>query len=279
MDYLAIGHVCKDLTPRGPQLGGTVTFAALTARSFGLRVGILTSAPDDMLAQRLLAPLEAIDLACVSAEQFTTFENTYHQGKRTQTLSGQATRLTHEHLLANWRHPAVVHLAPVADEVDPALVEAFPGALIGVTPQGWVRSWDAKGCVSFSPWKDSEYILGQVTATVMSVEDVAGDERYAETLASQAQLMVVTRGAEGCTLFWRGERVDIPAPRVPERDPTGAGDIFAAAFFIRLRLTRDPVEAAHFATRLASASVTRVGLDSIPAPDEVRVALGETTGE
>ena len=37
-----------------------------------------------------------------------------------------------------------------------------------------------------------------------------------------------------------------------EVDATGAGDIFAAAFFWRLYVTRDPWEAARFATHLAS---------------------------
>ena len=43
VDYLVIGHVTEDLTPTGPRLGGTAAFAALTARAFGLRTGIVTS--------------------------------------------------------------------------------------------------------------------------------------------------------------------------------------------------------------------------------------------
>ena len=42
-DYLFIGHIAHDITPAGPQLGGTVSYGAHTAAAFGLRVGILTS--------------------------------------------------------------------------------------------------------------------------------------------------------------------------------------------------------------------------------------------
>jgi sugar/nucleoside kinase (ribokinase family) len=58
-------------------------------------------------------------------------------------------------------------------------------------------------------------------------------------------------------------------------DPTGAGDIFAAAFFTRLLKTRDPWEAARFATLLASYSVSRVGLQGIPTVKEIEECMIE----
>ena len=58
-------------------------------------------------------------------------------------------------------------------------------------------------------------------------------------------------------------------------DATGAGDIFAAAFFVRLSATRDPWAAARFATQLAARSVTRRGLDAIPTQAEIQECLME----
>jgi sugar/nucleoside kinase (ribokinase family) len=58
-------------------------------------------------------------------------------------------------------------------------------------------------------------------------------------------------------------------------DATGAGDIFAAAFFIRLFKTRDPWEAARFATLIASRSVTRIGLNGIPTQSEIEACMME----
>jgi sugar/nucleoside kinase (ribokinase family) len=62
---------------------------------------------------------------------------------------------------------------------------------------------------------------------------------------------------------------------VDEVDPTGAGDVFAAAFFSRLFTTRDPWESARFATLLSAHSVTRPGLDGIPTPEEINACLVE----
>ena len=277
IDYLLIGHVCKDLTPEGPRLGGTVSFSALTARALGQRVGILTSAPDDMIP--LLHPLDGLPLIRVPASRPTTFKNIYTPDGRVQMLLGRATPLRFSHVPPEWRSAGIVHLAPVADEVDPALAGQFPASMVGVTPQGWMRRWDVEGRVSFRPWRDAEQVLRLAMAVVLSIEDVGGDEGLLRWYARQARVMVVTRGAEGCTLYLRGDPHTVSAPRVVERDPTGAGDIFAAAFFVRLRATGDPLVAARFATRLASYSVTREGPDSIPGDAEIKEALSESRGQ
>jgi sugar/nucleoside kinase (ribokinase family) len=62
---------------------------------------------------------------------------------------------------------------------------------------------------------------------------------------------------------------------VKEVDATGAGDVFAACFFVRLFQTRDPWEAGRFATILAAHTVTRVGLDGIPTAAEIEECLLE----
>jgi sugar/nucleoside kinase (ribokinase family) len=61
----------------------------------------------------------------------------------------------------------------------------------------------------------------------------------------------------------------VPTHPVEVVDATGAGDIFAASFLVRLRESGDPIAAARFASCLASQSITRRGLDSIPLPAEI----------
>ena len=96
-----------------------------------------------------------------------------------------------------------------------------------------------------------------------------------ESLAHQTRVLAVTEGAAGSVLYWNGDRRRFRAPEIAEVDGTGAGDIFAAAFFVRLYTTRDPWEAARFATRLASYSVTRDGLDGIPTRKEIEESTVE----
>lgn len=271
VDYLLIGHVCRDLTADGPRLGGTVSFGALMAHALGLRVGIVTSAPPDM--EPLLAPLVPVaELVRKPAPAATTFTNIYSDAGRTQMLASRAASLSLEHVPPHWREAPIVHLAPVAGEVDPALARSFPNSLVGVTPQGWMRTWDAAGRVRFTEWKGDSLVLSTGAAVVLSIEDVQGDESSIANLAQRARILVVTRGAKGSTLYIEGKAQSVPSNPLSEVDPTGAGDIFATAFFSDLLATRDPLRAARFATLLARDSVQRVGLESIPLPETIQLA-------
>lgn len=265
VDYLLIGHVAVDLTPSGKQLGGTVSYAALTAKAMGLRVGIVTSAGEDAP----LSLLDGVQILNLPTEQSTIFENVKTEHGRKQTLHHQAMKISFEHVPQIWRDAAIVHLAPIAQEVDPALVGQFPASWVGVTAQGWRRGWDEKGSVFATAWENSEQVLGQVGGVVMSLEDINHDLELGEWLAHHARLLCLTEGEEGAVLHWHGDRRRYRPIKVEEVDATGAGDIFAAGFFSRLHQTKDPWEAARFATHLAAYSVTRVGLQGIPTHDEI----------
>ena len=162
-----------------------------------------------------------------------------------------------------------MHLAPVVHEVDPGYAPQLSASLLGVTPQGWMRTWDAAGLITPQRWDAAETLGPQAGAVVISREDVAGDEEVIESLAHHTRVLAVTEGPAGSVLYWNGDRRRFHAPEAVEVDGTGAGDIFATALFVRLYATRDPWEAARFATRLASYSVTRRGLDGIPTRKEI----------
>jgi pfkB family carbohydrate kinase len=269
VDYLAIGHVAHDITPEGYRLGGTAAYSALTAQALGLRVGILTShGPETSLED-----LGDIPVHSLPSSQSTTFENIYTKNGRIQYLRAQATRLDLSYIPEVWRSASIIHLGPIADEVDAVLPDGLSPSLLGLTPQGWMRQWDSEGRVSRREWPNADAALARADAVVISREDVNGDDELIEHMAHQARLLVVTESAAGSVLYWNGDRRRFRAPVVTEVDATGAGDVFAAAFFYRLLNTRDPWEATRFATMLASCSVTRPGLEGIASKGEVAVCL------
>lgn len=267
MHYLAIGHICQDVTPEGRVLGGTATFAALTARAFG----VTTTAITRIAPQVDLGALRGIECVRLPGEQTTTFENIYTPNGRVQILHATAGPIRRSDVMRRAVSPDVVHLAPIANEVDPDLVDTFGAALIGVTPQGWLRQWDAAGRVSRREWAEAAHVLGRAGAVVISIEDVSGDWDQVGRWAALARLLVVTQGRDGCTIYAQGQSpIRVPTIPVAETDPTGAGDVFAAAFFIQLRRSGDPSAAAQLAHCVAARSVTRRGLDSVPTSREAQ---------
>jgi len=271
IDYLMIGHITRDLIPGGNLIGGTASYSARTARALGLRVGIVTACEECADTDEL----DRIPVAGLLSAETTTFENIQTPQGRIQRIHHRAPDLDLSLVPEQWRSAPIVHLGPVANEVDPNLVRAFPTALIGVTPQGWMREWDRDGRVRFTDWLEAEFVLNRAGAAVLSIEDVGSDESYIEEFATHIRILAVTEGSAGARVFWNGDERRFRPPKMTEVDSTGAGDIFATAFFTRLYTTRDPWEAGRFATQLAAYSVQRRGLAGIPNQDEIHTVMTE----
>jgi hypothetical protein len=265
VDYLVIGHLTEDVLPTGLRLGGTAAFAALTARAFGLRAGIVTSVGEGTS----LEALRGIPVIKVPSAHSTTFENVRTQSGRRQIITRQASHIALEDLPDSWRKAPIIHLGPVAQEMTPDVMGGISPSMLGITPQGWMRAWDNAGNVRSCVWEAADVLLPKASAVVVSREDIQGGDDTIQAMAQQTRVLAVTEGAAGSVLYWNGDRRRFRAPEVKQIDDVGAGDVFAAALFIRLYMTRDPWEAARFATLLAGHSVTRPGLEGIPTPRDI----------
>lgn len=273
IDYLVIGHISCDVTPTGWLVGGTAAYSGRTAQALGCRTAVLTSTAVDYEGVNQLPGLMIHRLA---AEATTTFENVYTPGGRQQTIHAIARGLTADDVPEEWQRAKVVQLAPIANEVAPEMIHLFSNSVVGITPQGWLRRWDKSGRVYAAEWPAAPAILPLAAAVILSREDLL-DDAMLEQYRQWARLLVLTEGARGCTIFYGDDDVhQIPAFPVEEVEPTGAGDIFAAAFLLRLYQTAgNPWEAARFANYVAAQSVTQVGL---PAKIQtVESAIGKYT--
>ena len=280
-DFLAIGHVTRDAHEDGSfSLGGTVSFASLTAARLGASAAIVTRA-DAQLAAQLPQLLPGIALAVQTSAETTTFDNRYHEGFRTQYLLARADSLQADDVPSAWRDAPILLLAPLAQELDPAMLAPFPrrpGALIAATPQGWLRRWDADGRVWLTPWTAAEQVLPALDALILSHDDLLpfanGSRADADAILARwsqhVPLLVATDGRHGATLFQRGLPARFPAYAAREIDPTGAGDVFAAAFLVHLSRHADPPAAVAFANAVASLSIEHAGITGIPTLEQAQ---------
>ncbi len=270
IDFLVIGHLVQDVVTDGYTIGGTTTYSSITARNLGRKPGIVTRLAPDFVVPPLL---REIAVARVAAPQTTTFHNIYRDGQRQQFLLAIADAVQPDDIPAEWRAVPIVHLGPLARELDARFARLFPRALVGVTPQGWLRQWDARGKVSVRAWTEAREILPHVDALVLSAEDVGGDTALMDEYVALARIAVITQGKLGCTVFVEGQPTPVAGFPVAEVDPTGAGDVFAAAFLIRLHECGDPIDAARFANATASFCVQAAGVTGIPTRAQVEERL------
>jgi hypothetical protein len=218
-DYLVIGTITKDLIAGGFTLGGTVTYAAVTASKLGKRAAIVTSAEADLALPDTLADVEIV---CAPSQATTTFRNIYVDGVREQYIS------------------ALVHLGPLVGEIDESLVSLFPNSRAIATAQGWFRTWDETGHVSLGEWAGAEQLLPHLAALILGEEDICGDPWCIERYVSSTRTVVLTHGAQGATVYHAGQVRHLPTRPAREVDLTGAGDVFASAFLVRLDETKTP---------------------------------------
>jgi sugar/nucleoside kinase (ribokinase family) len=277
--YLAIGHISKDLLPDGGHLaGGTALYASLTAQRLGADAALVTTlaAGDGALIQSALTA----GVSCVvnPSPATTTFENHYDGEFRRQILHAQAAQIWPGDVPRAWRDAPIVHLGPIAQEMlcNATWATLFPNAIIGVTPQGWMRAWRSDGVVYPVPWVEAAALLPACHVLVVSQDDAAGNRALLDSYVKLAPLAIITAGSDPAGVYERGRLVaEVPALTAHPVDFTGAGDVFAAAFLVAYHETGDPRRAARFAHAAAAFAIEDEGTTGIPSRAAVEARLIE----
>ncbi len=247
------------MVPNGFAPGGAAYFAGLLTQRLGQKTSILTSFGDDF---QFASQFGGIDLHVVPSPATTVFENIYQpDGQRIQYLHGRAAQLTPSDLPPHWQSPKTALFGPICDEVSIDFFDFFASqnTITCACPQGWMRQWDAEHRVSPKPIPDWS-VLAKADIISMSEADVAGDWALIEHIASIANILLVTQGAQGVVVFEKGQpRRHFPAQQVVEVDPTGAGDVFAASFLLHFAEQKDVAAAVDSAQSIAGAHVSKAG--------------------
>lgn len=271
--FLSIGHFCYDVSPKGYILGGSASYSTLTARNLGHRARAVTAVGANFDRQNSL--LEGIETVYHESSDTTIFDNQYDEkGHRQQFILGVAQQLKGHDVPVEWRTSNIAYLCPIADEVSAEVVHCFSeDTLIGATPQGWLRQWNANGRVAAKRWETAKEILPYIDVLILSDEDLRSYPDELEKYIGLAPIVVLTQGARGAILFQNGTQFGSDAYPVTEVDPTGAGDVFAAAFLIDYYQNRSVAAALNFAHCVASFAVEGAGTSRIPKLAQVMSRL------
>jgi sugar/nucleoside kinase (ribokinase family) len=245
------------------KLGGVTTYAGITYRRLGIATWVVSSvAPAD---RPLLAALqrEGIRLLVDDSPATTRFVNQVAGGRRTQAMPSSAEPVRVPRLREALEQTDCVHLGPLHPrDIDPGIFPILKGlgALVVLDAQGYTRTV-TEGEVAPGV---SEH-LGPALETAHVVKTNRGELEAIERFYARPlpRLMadfglrewVVTRGPDGGSVT-DGSGAEHPYRAVTAHrrsDPTGAGDVFLAAYVAARFAEGRPIAAAcASAARLAS---------------------------
>lgn len=291
-DYLLVGHITADLLDDGTvKLGGTALYSALTALQLGASVAILTRGKFGEEVAGLQIPgldeyADRLQIVVQDADVPTVFTNHYVGSRRTQHIKHWAGPIDLRGMPPHWRNARIVHLGPVAQEIDARHLPGLTTGFLGVTPQGWMRDWPRErgGAVNVVPLRLPVDLVNRIDCAIVSDEEIFQARDLIERVGER-RMSVVTRGPAGATIyhaFRQEERenlrpgmkqfrtLDIPGLDVKVVSMTGAGDVFAAAFFMKAsERSSSALQAGEFANGVAALSLRDIGVDSVPSVQEV----------
>jgi sugar/nucleoside kinase (ribokinase family) len=108
---------------------------------------------------------------------------------------------------------------------------------------------------------------------IVSAQDIEGNEDLVQDLRRLTPIVIVTRAKEGAVVYAPGQTLTLGTYSAEERDPTGAGDCFGAAFLVRYAETGDVEESGRFASCVGSFVVEGAGIAGIPTREDVEARM------
>ncbi len=297
-DYVAVGHVTRDVLSDGDggrdrdrdsdsdrvgdddgdgdgrsRPGGTAFYSALQAARLGLRALIVTQGRAEEI-ESLLAPWSGeLDLRVTAAEQTTTLLTRGSGAERSQRLLTWAGEMVEPQIPG----AAILHLAPVARELFPRSIDGGESDDFVITAQGLLRHWRSRSEKIRLAALEPALLPCRFTAAVVSEHELPFCAPLLAAARECAACVAITAGARPPTLqLPDGRELAGPAPAAVQAvDDLGAGDVFAAAFFVALHEGRGAHAAAAFANAAAAVRVAGEGAQAIGARAQVEAARDE----
>lgn len=276
-DYTTVGHVTIDVFDDGSsQPGGAAFYSALQAARLGLRTSIVTRGLEREIQEALEPYSHQLELRILPARHTTTLHTSGHGEERSQRVLAWAGPIAQDLQLDT----SILHLAPVARETPTRW--RGNAAFLGLTPQGLVRDWSGprKLIRAHAPSRSATAVAEQCHAIVVSEHERACCARLIERAADAGAVVAITAGERPNTILEPGGRtLELAVPFIEEPvEDLGAGDVFAATFFVALADGRPALEAARLGNAAAAVRMSGRGAVAVGGVAEIEARARHAGG-
>src|SRR5947209_5947375 len=252
-----VGNLSFDLIDGGPpRVGGAPFHCGRAWRALHVRVTtIARCAPEDERRFRRSFARLGLPVHFVPGRATTTFSFTYEGDRRIMRVERVGDVWSPDDVV-DVPHGAWVHVAPLlrGDFPPRTLASIARGRRVSLDAQGLTRVRE-RGQLKLEPEPDLEPLLRHISILKLAEEEavalVGGLDPEALAALGPPEV-VVTFGSRGSLVVAGGDATEVTARHV-EADPTGSGDMFAAAYVASRASGYAPTAAARRATGLVGA--------------------------
>lgn len=248
------------------KIGGVTTYSGITYSRHGIVTKVVTNIAnrDRQIIRRLQA--EKIVVCNGETPQTTHFINYVIDDQRRQKIPQRAALIRRSQVIEHIKDAAIVHLGPLhASDIDTRalkLLNRFKHLII-LDAQGLTRSVRNKSVYPSASKQLPEFLrVSQVVKVNAQEYESIIDFFHLDLLELMRQFnineFIVTSGHRGGRVQTiDGEEITYPAYRIKSKqDPTGAGDVFLAAYVIgRFKKHRTVAEACKYAAKIAARQI------------------------
>ena len=275
----------------GPFPSGAPAIFADTVARLGHSIGIIGGVGLDEFGELCLERLRGDGVNCelvnVVPHRFTAVAFVaYHQDgsrKFIYHIDGTPAVMVDTSHLEKMEHPKFFHLMGCSLMINEDLREKMIEVVDSFCERGAQISFDPNIRTELLGGRDVLEVVGPIIEKcsillpgVSELKMVTSSDSIEEALqkafANEAlQVLVLKRGAAGCTVYTRGEEIIIPSYEVKEVDPTGAGDCFDAGFLCGLLERRSLLECGQIAAAAGALNTKSFGpMEGDISPETVR---------
>jgi sugar/nucleoside kinase (ribokinase family) len=265
-----IGSTAIDKIVRGDltryKIGGVTTYSGITYSRHGIKTTAVTNIAKRDLEVITRLEREKIKVRSGQTEVTTHFINSIHGDIRQQKILQRSAPIDRKQVAANIQGVGLVHLGPLHPaDIDIQAIKLLNSLDIRVIldVQGLVRS--VKNHIVYSSVSEN------LTAALQCAHIVKANTREYESMADYYQMdlsqlmnrfkinefLVTAGGNGGWVMKITGKEIPYKAAAVKTSgDPTGAGDIFLAAYVIGRMLNRRRIpDACKYAAKLVARQI------------------------
>jgi len=258
----------ENITPAGRwrKIGGVTTYAGLTYRRHGIATAIVSNiSPKDR--QVLLAlENENVTICSGNTTHTTHFINEVTENERRQKMPFRSAPIKSDVIAEIIKQAGCIHLGPLhPEDIDPAVIEIIKLAQLPVIldVQGYTRRMKANQITTT--------VSQRISSVLKIAQIIKANEHELEAILSffgfdvnrliksyNIEECMVTCGAKGGLVQDQNGNVH-PYDATPVdsiTDPTGAGDVFLAAYLIsRFQKKQNITDACRYAAKLSAEQV------------------------